>query len=129
MKKWLAKVFILCFTLLNLLPLTVLATGGSAAPDKPYEKVAAESGRWYTESLAHNGKTNLVVGYTGSWKSSGEVQMSFVINEKTVLSGIYLPLAGNVEGEVVLLLTDADGNSYKGFTVEKQASGDRKSVV
>jgi len=123
MKKWLAKVFILCFTLLNLLPLTVLATGGSAAPDKPYEKVAAESGRWYTESLEQNGKTNLVVGYTGSWKSSGEVQMSFVINEKTVLSGIYLPLAGNVEGEVVLLLTDADGNSYKGFTVEKQASG------
>jgi len=124
MKKWLAKVFILCFMLLNLLPLTILATEGTTAPDKPYEKVAAESGRWYSESLEQNGKTNLVVGYTGSWKSSGQVQMSFEINEKTVLSGIYLPLAGTLEGEVVLLLTDADGNSYKGFTVEKQASGE-----
>ena len=64
MKKWLAKVFILCFMLLNLLPLTILATEGTTAPDKPYEKVAAESGRWYSESLEQNGKTNLVVGYT-----------------------------------------------------------------
>jgi hypothetical protein len=123
MKKWMARVFILCFTLLNLLPLTALAAGGSATPDKPYEKVAAKSGGWYTESLAYNGKTNLVVGYTGSWKSSGEAQMAFEIKEKTVLSGIYLPLAGNTEGEVVLRLMDAAGNSYKGFAVEKQASG------
>jgi len=123
MKKWMARVFILCFTLINLLPLTILATGGTTAPDKPYEKVAAKSGGWYTESLAYNGKTNLVVGYTGSWKSSKEAQIAFEIKEKTVLSGIYLPLAGNAEGEVVLRLTDAAGNSYKGFTVEKQASG------
>ncbi|MBS3937453.1 MAG: hypothetical protein KGZ50_02605 [Peptococcaceae bacterium] len=123
MKKWIAKVFVFCFTLLNLLPLTVLAAEDNVAPDKPYEKIAAKSGRWYAEPLAHKGKTNLVVGYTGSWKSSGIAQISFEIKEKIVLSGVYLPLAGTAEGEVVLHLVDAVGNSYKGFTVEKQKSG------
>lgn len=123
MKKMIARIFILCFTLANLLPLTVLAAGDNVPPDKPYEKVAAKSGRWYTEPLEYNGKTNLVVGYTGSWKSSGEAQIAFEIKEKTVLSGIYLPLEGSAEGEVVLRLEDAAGNSYKGFTVEKQTSG------
>ncbi len=123
MKKMIARVFILCFALINLLPLTALAAGDSVAPNKPYEKVAAQSGRWYAEALEYNGKTNLVVGYTGSWKSSEETQIVFEIKEKTVLSGIYLPLEGNAEGEVVLRLEDAAGNSYKGFTLEKQASG------
>lgn len=123
MKKWLVKVFILCFTLINLLPLTVLAAGNPMPPDKPYEKVAAQSGRWYTEPLAYNGKTNLVVGYNGSWESTEETQIVFEMKEKTVLSGIYLPFAGDAGEEVVLQLEDAAGNRYQGFTMEKQTAG------
>lgn len=123
MKKMRARIFILCFTLINLLPLTAFAAGDIAPPDKPYEKVASKSGGWYSEPIAYNGKTNLVVGYTGSWKISKEDQIGFEIKEKTVVSGIYLPLAEGLEGEVVLHLEDSGGNIYKGFSVEKQRSG------
>ena len=70
MKKLISLVFILCFTFINLLPLTVSAAENEAAPPKPYEKVLTKGGRWYAEALDYNGKANMVVGYTGSWKSS-----------------------------------------------------------
>jgi len=122
MKKSIARVFILCLILLNFLPLLSSATGRNAPPDKPYEKVAAEIGRWHTESLTNNGKTNLMVGFVGSWKSSGEEQITFEIKENIVLSGVYIPIVEEIESEPVLSLIDAAGNSYKGFAVEKQTS-------
>lgn len=128
MKKLMVKVFALCFALVNLLPLTALAAGSSEAPREPYEKVVAKSGRWYAEQLAYNGKTNLVVGYTGNYEATGIKTMEFDVGEKIVLSGIYIPVSGTADGDIVLSLTDAKGNVYKGFSMEKQKSGGLKGA-
>lgn len=126
MKKRMALLFILCFAFIYLLPLTALAAGSSEAPDKPYEKVAAQSGRWYAEQLSYEGKSNLVVGYTGSYKSTGVAQMKFEIREKIVLSGIYIPFSAPAPGNITLKLTDSAGNVYSGFSMEKQGSDELK---
>jgi len=126
MKKQITRIILVCFALINLLPLTALAAGSSAPPEEPYEKVAAQSGKWYAEQLAYDGKANLVIGYTGSWKSGGTPVMELRIREDIVLTGIYIPLAGIGEGDLSLVLTDAQGNVYKGFSLEKQQSGGGK---
>lgn len=140
MKKQMARIILICFVLFNLLPLTVLAAGNSAPPEKPYEKVVAKDGRWYAEQLAYDGKTNLVVGYTGSWKNIGTSVMEMEVKEKILLTGIYIPVAGISEadmalspgegsgtGNVVLSISDSQGNVYTGFTAERQISGLRES--
>ncbi len=126
MKKRIAKLILICFTLINLLPLTALAAGNSMQPEKPYEKVVAKSGRWYDEQLAYDGKSNLVIGYTGSWESRGISVMELAIKEKIALTGIYIPVAGIPEGELVLSLTDSKGNVYMGFSMAKQKAGGLK---
>ena len=126
MKKRIAKIILICFTLINLLPLTALAEGNSMQPEKPYEKVVAKSGRWYDEQLAYDGKSNLVIGYTGSWESRGISVMELAIKEKIALTGIYIPIAGIPEGEIVLSLTDSKGNVYMGFSMAKQKAGGLK---
>lgn len=140
MKKQMARIILICFALFNLLPLTALAAGNSTPPEKPYEKVAAKNGRWYDEQLAYDGKTNLVVGYTGSWKNIGTSVMEMEVREKIVLTGIYIPVAGISEadmalspgagsgaGNVALSIADSQGNVYTGFTAERQMSGLRES--
>ncbi|MCK9314284.1 MAG: hypothetical protein M0P20_09590, partial [Methanocorpusculum sp.] len=128
MKKFMVRVFVLCFALVNLLPLTALATGSNEGPREPYEKVAAKSGRWYAEQLAYDGKTNLVVGYTGSYESNETDLMKFEIREKIVLSGIYIPFLGSPSENIILSLTDAKGNIYKGFSMEMQKTGGMKEA-
>lgn len=126
MKKRIARIILVFFALVNLLPLTALAAGSSAPPEEPYEKVAAKSGKWYVEQLAYDGKSNLVIGYTGSWKGGGMPVMELKIREEIVLTGIYIPLAGIGEGDLSLVLTDARGSVYKGFSLVKQQSGGGK---
>jgi hypothetical protein len=120
MKKRIARIVLVFFILINLLPLTALAEGNSAPPESPYEKIAAKSGKWYAEQFTNNGKSNLVIGYTGSWKSGGSSAIDFKIKEETVLTGIYLPVIESGEGEVAFYLTDSKGNRYSGFSVDKQ---------
>lgn len=122
MKKRIARIVLVCFVLINLLPLTALAQGNSAPPEMPYEKVAAKSGKWYAEQLPYEGKSNLVIGYTGSWKSGGSPVMELKIREDIVLTGVYIPLAEAGEGDISLTLTDAQGNVYRGFSSEKHLS-------
>lgn len=151
MKKLLAKSLALGLMFLNLLPLTAFAVENNDAPAKPYEKVVAKSGKWYAEQLAYNGRTNLVVGYTGKYAANNVGQgITFEVKEKIVLAGIYLPLlnsglatippvpdngsnngglSGSLNG-ITLSLTDDRGNVYQGFSGEIHEShenGDLKS--
>ena len=123
MKKLIIRVFALCFVFINLLSFTVLAAESSAVPSEPYEKVVAKSGRWYAEQLEYSGRKNLVVGYVGSYDSSGTPGMKFEIKEKVVLSAIYIPVSDSSPEDIILSLKDARGNIYKGFSVEMQKTG------
>lgn len=131
MKKRIARIVLFCFVLINLMPLTALAEGSSVPPEMPYEKVAAKSGKWYAEQLAYGGSSNLVIGYTGSWKSNGISVMELNIREETVLTGIYIPVEGTGEGEAVLNLRDSIGNVYSGFSIDKQIreSPDQETAI
>ncbi|HYE68056.1 MAG TPA: hypothetical protein VEA58_05550, partial [Anaerovoracaceae bacterium] len=126
MIKRIARIILVCFALVNLLPFTALAAGSSAPPEEPYEKVAAKSGKWYAEQLDYDGKANLVIGYAGSWEGGGMPVMEMKIREEIVLTGVYLPIVGIPEGEIVLSLTDSKGNVYMGFSMEKQKAGGLK---
>mgnify|MGYP000874259906 CR=1 FL=1 len=48
--------------------------------------------------------------------------MELKVKEEIVLTGIYIPASGTGESEISLSLTDAGGNIYKGFSLEKQRS-------
>ncbi len=115
MRKMSAVISLLCLVFVNLLPLSALAAA-SAPPPEPYERVAAKSGSWYADQLYYDGKSNLVVGYTGSYKAlADETELQFTLGEKIRLTGIYIPYPGQV-GSVELHLTDSRGNIYQGFT-------------
>lgn len=115
MKKLLIKIVILFFTVSIFSPITALGAENSKIPDKPYEKVVAKSGTWYTEALEYNGQTNLVVGYTGSWDLPGEEKIQVKVGEKSILSAIFIPFKGDVDGDFNLSLIDDKGNVYKGL--------------
>ncbi len=143
MKRQMARIILVCFILLNLLPVTALAATSSAPPEKPYEKVASKSGRWYAEQISYDGKTNLVVGYSGSREAGGVSIMEMDIREKIVLTGIYIPVAKGSESEVVLSIAenpgekagpgnyalsiiDSQGNVYQGFSAKIQGNSKLK---
>ena len=124
MKKLWAKILLLCLTCVYLLPLTVLAADNSPPPQEPYEKVAAKGGNWHAEQLAYEGKSNLVVGFKGSYKNQAkEPVLKFILSEKILLTGVYVPYRGEEAGEVELTILDSRGNVYQGFAVDVNFTG------
>ncbi|MFA5527752.1 MAG: hypothetical protein WC996_03980 [Peptostreptococcales bacterium] len=126
MRRKFAAIWLMCLLFINLMPLAVLAAGNSMPPERPYEKVVAKSGSWYAEQLSYGEKSSLVIGYKGDRKGSGIFAMELKVKEEIVLTGVYIPASGTEEGEISLNLTDARGNIYKGFSMEKQINSEIK---
>ena len=129
MRKKFVQILLLCFLIANLMPLAVLAAGSTTPPEKPYEKVVAKSGSWYADQLSYEGTSNLVIGYKGDWEGGGAFDMSLKVKEEIVLTGVYIPAWQTGEGEIALSLADAQGNTYKGFSMEKQISGEHFLLI
>ncbi|MDD2956250.1 MAG: hypothetical protein PHD67_08035 [Oscillospiraceae bacterium] len=124
MKKRLARIALVCMAMLYCLPLTAMAAGRGAPPEEPYEKVAAKSGSWYSERLTFDGKSNLVIGYTGDYEALAEDSaLEFSLSEKIVLTGVYVPYEGADVGRVELTIEDSRGNVYQGFFAEQTLTG------
>ncbi|MDX9873226.1 MAG: hypothetical protein RBT41_12555, partial [Clostridia bacterium] len=124
MRKLPAKILLLVFILVNLLPLPVLAAGNTPRPQKPYEKVAVKKGDWYTNRISYDNKSQLIVGYRGSYETQAEKPvLEFSLPEKTLLTGIYIPYEGRVEEDVTLTVNASSGNVYQGFTAIADSTG------
>lgn len=116
--KKLKRILLAVLIIANLLPLaTIFAAGSSSEPEAPYEKVAAKKGDWYYDHMAVDEMNTLVAGYTGNYTGQAkERQIEFNLSERTVLTSISIPYAGNVTEDISLYLLDASGNVYKGFS-------------
>lgn len=124
MKKFWAKVLLMCFISLYLLPLTVLAADNSSPPAEPYEKVVAKKGNWYTTHISYDDEAQLVIGYKGSYENEAEKpEHGIVLSEKILLTGVYVPYAGMDVGEVTLRILDSRGNVYQGFAANAEITG------
>lgn len=125
MMKFFARVFAMLILLLNIMPFVVFAADVNEEPNKPYEKVVAKSGDWFTDQIVYDGDSWLVSEYTGNYntdKSAPEV-MEFKIDEKIVLRGIYIPFTGTASESVTIQLVDNAGNIYKNLPTTVISSG------
>ncbi|MEL7624325.1 MAG: hypothetical protein AAGU12_12155 [Clostridiales bacterium] len=124
MRKILARIALLCICAVYCLPLTAMAAGQGATPSKPYEKVVAKSGSWYENRMNYDGKSDLVVGYTGNYEVLAEDSaLEFSLSEKTLLTGVYIPYEGATVGDIELIIEASEGNMYHGFLTEQLLSG------
>ncbi|WP_028307975.1 hypothetical protein [Desulfitibacter alkalitolerans] len=133
MKKHLARGVLLLMLFMHMFSFAsgVSANSGRMAePEKPYEKVVAKKGSWYADRLNYDGKSNLVIGYTGTYeKTVPASEMSFSLSEKTVLSGIYVPYAGQDPGVIELIIVDSKGNVFHGFNAVPSYMGGLKEEI
>lgn len=93
--------------------------------DKPYEKVLASNGPWFTERLNLGASNQLVVGYEGSYAVDGGVLASFdstrfKLNDTVVLSGAYFPYTNTVQGELSFQLFGPNDEVYGPFPLTPQ---------
>lgn len=124
MRRMLARIALLCICVVYCLPLTAMAAGQGAPPREPYEKVIAKSGSWYENRMNYDGKSNLVVGYTGDyevWAEDSAFEVS--LSEKVLLTGVYVPYEGADVGYVELVIEGNGGNVYQGFLAEQTLTG------
>ncbi len=133
MRKLFSLALSACMLLFALLPASALAAGKGTPPEKPYEKMVAQKGDWYSSQFSYEGESSLIVGYRGSYEKAGDIfNFKFNIRENTVLTGIYIPLKGIAGAAEVSLVSD-QGNIYSGFTAEitytnkLKADGDRET--
>ncbi|SHK16412.1 hypothetical protein SAMN02745975_03785 [Geosporobacter subterraneus DSM 17957] len=130
MKKTLARAILLSMLFMHIFSFAFGVAANSspmAQPEKPYEKVVAKKGSWYTDRLYYDGKSNLVIGYTGTYEKTvpaSEMQMN--LSEKTVLTGIYIPYGGQDPGVVELIIVDSKGNVFQGFNAVPSYMGGLK---
>lgn len=119
MKRYMARLVLICMLVIYCLPLTAMAAGNGEPPREPYEKVASKSGIWYNERISYDGRSNLVIGYKGDYETqAAEPVLGFSLSEKILLTGVYVPYAGMDSGEVELTIVDSRGNLYQGFTAD-----------
>ncbi|NCA98585.1 MAG: hypothetical protein EOM70_04315 [Clostridia bacterium] len=124
MKRFITWVLTVFFMMLIFLPMHVLAAGDSPPPPEPYQKVVAKKGNWYSNQVAYDNRSNLVVGYTGSYDTRvEEPALALSINERTLLTGIHIPFEGAASDKVELMIKDSQGNVYQGFTARSEATG------
>ncbi|NMA93231.1 MAG: hypothetical protein GX975_01070 [Clostridiales bacterium] len=123
MRKIVLRILLIFLLLINLLPLWALAASDTPPPEKPYEKVVAKHGSWYTEQLSYEGKSNLVIGYKGDWEGDASSVMEAKIKEEIVLTGVYVPALQTWSDGIYLSITDSSGKTYSNFSLEKYAVG------
>ena len=138
MRKSIARIMVIFMVAVNFLP--ILSMGAAREPRLPNEKVIAKAGMWYNEYMDFDGKTNLIVGYTGGMVSGETNQeddtqedhnvqiptsysevtrfigpMTFKVKDMTVITGVYIPFEGTGIGPMELYIQDSRGNIYQGF--------------
>jgi len=124
MKKFIMIVFVMLIVLSNIIPAMAFAEDVKTPPPvKPYEKVVAKNGNWYSEQIKYDGNSNLVTGYLGEYVNDGSnKEIIFEIKEDIVLSGISLPFIGQSMEPIIIKLQDEKGNIFDNLQTEKVIS-------
>lgn len=125
MKRLLSFVMLFFITLSNLMPVTYgLERSGEVLADqpiKPYERVIASNGNWYTEQIDMDGANELIMAWEGEYVVSGDLtsaqaeNMVLKVSEDYVLGSIVIPFQMRLEKAPQLLIKDAAGNLYGPF--------------
>ena len=100
MRKFLAVLLLAAALLANALPAVAAGMERTAPqPEKPYEKVVAKNGSWYSEHLDFGSGSELIAAYEGGYEADippaadNSADMKFTLGEKIFLKGICLPYA------------------------------------
>lgn len=125
MKRILSFMMLLFITFSNLTPVTYGLERSSEVivetPEKPYERVIASQGNWYTEQIDMEGSNELVMAWQGDYVISGELatakaeNMVLNVSEDYMLSSVIVPFQMRPEKAPQLLIRDGAGNLYGPF--------------
>lgn len=124
MKRISAIFLLIVMILINTVPVLASKLGKPSQPDKPYEKVLAKNGNWYTERASFEDSSELVIVYDGKYETQSSqsneqnFDMKFGLSEKAVLKGIYLPYVKKLSQSPLFTLKDDKGNVYGPFNTE-----------
>lgn len=108
----LGLIALLSLTLLGI-NLPVLAVGETlmSPASRPVETVAAKSGRWHSEVWSHEGRDQLMTGYTGNF--AGDTVLSepgtFRVSEPMQMTSIQMPFKETVSEGVRVSLVEESG--------------------
>jgi hypothetical protein len=122
MKKIIIILFVILIVLSNIMPALAVKERVSTPlpPTKPYEKVVAKDGNWYSDRVSYDRDTSLVTGYMGDYVNDRSKEgMGFEIKEETVLSNISLPFVSESAEPVTIRLQDDKGNIYDNLRTQK----------
>ena len=124
----LASIILIIFVLLfTLMPGLTFADKQTPPAAKPYEKVVAKKGSWYTEQIAFDNNAVLVVGYTGDYRIDGSLLseqiagIEFSTREDFVLKGVYLPYGEKAPEAVIIQFQDSKGNIYGPYATQSDS--------
>lgn len=127
MKRQLSRVILILFLLVQMLPVAFAVEADKTMisvemPQKPYERVIASSGNWYSEQLTFENDSELVTAWDSeyvmeeSYRNMTPVPMAFNIREPYVLGSIVIPYSMKAAENVRIMLKDSQGNLYGPFT-------------
>jgi len=124
MKKLATFILVTLYFMIYSLPVMANSEINTPKINKPYEKLEAKNGSWYTQQIAFENSCEFVVAYTGAYEIDKTLlnrklqEMQFKFGEKTVLKGIYLPYANKALKAVTINLKDDKGNIYGPFSTQ-----------
>jgi len=124
MKKLATVILVAFYFMLYSIPVIAISKIDTPKINKPYEKLEAKNGSWYTEQIAFDNSAEFVVAYTGDYKIDSTLlvgtfsDMKFKLGEKTVLKGIYLPYTNKAPKAVTINLKNDKGNIYGPFPTQ-----------
>lgn len=126
MKRLLSFIMLLFITLANIVPVTYgLEQTGSPLSEKiakPFDRVIASNGKWYTEQIEMEGVNELILSWEGGYvidsnlASSQTENMVLNVTEDSMLSSVVIPFQMRPEKTPQLLISDAAGNLYGPLT-------------
>lgn len=96
-------------------------------PVKPFEKIIASNGPWYTERLSLEDNSQLMIGYEGTYAIDPSIfaratQMAFEIREDMMLTGVMVPYKVPASGALSFTLQSTAGATFGPFAMTAQSA-------
>lgn len=94
----------------------------SNQPVKPYEKVIAENGPWYSESFSEEAGNQLFVAYKGDYTVDATLAaapMIIKINESVIVKKIVVPFSAPGANAITFSITNDKGNTFANVTANQ----------
>lgn len=96
-------------------------------PVKPFEKVIASNGPWYTERLSLEENNQLLIGYEGTYAIDPSIfaratQMEFELREDMMVTGVVVPYKTPAAGTLTFTLQSKAGATFGPFPMTAQSA-------